>query len=307
MASSALAMTPQACHRERRRLPAAPWAHLERRRPAAMIVFERSAETKARERRAQLEALFLSSLPLIDDVVTQVVRQRRLSLAERQDFRAEVHLALIQNDYRILDRFQGTSSLRTYLVVVVKRLFIDHRRRLWGKWRPSSMAKQLGPAALALESLLHRDRRPAAEAIEIVCGTAAMSRDELAAIAARLPLRHSRRHSDDRALRNVTAGDSASPETLLEIETLRARLQEEMSLVLGGLGEEDHAILCLHFAEGLSIAAIARARALDQKGLYRRVQRVLRRAKRALRLRGIEWPAVREMIDSGRCHVSVGG
>jgi RNA polymerase sigma factor (sigma-70 family) len=270
-----------------------------------MIVFERSAPMPARERRAQLEALFLSSLPLIDDVVTHVVRQRRLSLAERQDFRAEVHLALIQNDYRVLDRFQGTSSLRTYLVVVVKRLFIDHRRRMWGKWRPSSVAKQLGPAALALESLLHRDRRPAAEAIEIVSGTAAVSRDELAAIMARLPLRLSRRHAEERALRNLPAGDAASPEAFLESETLRAQLQHEVSRILGGLGDEDRAILCLHFSEGLSIAAIARARALDQKGLYRRIQRVLKGAKRALRRRGIEWPAVRQMIAGGRCHLGL--
>src|SRR5262245_312075 len=118
MASSSLAMTPLPYPGERRMVPAAPWAQLERRRPAWMLLFERHAETRARDRRAQLEALFLASLPLIDDVVTHVVRQRRLSLAERQDFRAEVHLALIQNDYRILDRFQGTSSLRTYLVVV---------------------------------------------------------------------------------------------------------------------------------------------------------------------------------------------
>jgi RNA polymerase sigma factor for flagellar operon FliA len=267
--------------------PAAPW------------------ERSERERRAELEALFLASLPLVDAVVARVVRERRMSRAERQDFRSEVHLALIQNDYRVLDRFQGASSLQTYLAVVVKRLYIDHRRRQWGKWRPSAAARQLGPAALALESLLHRDRRPPSEAIQIVSGAAAMSHDELAALVARLPLRFSRRPADERGLRNVPAGDAACPDTSLENEALCARVQDELSRIVEGLSEEDRAVLCLHFSDGLSIAAIARARALDQKGLYRRVQRVLKRAERALRRRGVEWPAVRRMIDGGRCHIGL--
>src|SRR5205823_13826848 len=45
---------------------------------------------------------------------------------------------------------------------------------------------------------------------------------------------------------------------------------------------QDRLILRLRFAEGLSIAAIARRLELDQKDLYRRFRRLLRRLRTAL-------------------------
>src|SRR5207302_6805108 len=103
------------------------------------------------------EGLFLSSLPVIDEVVAHVCRRHRLSATEADDFAGEVRLRLIERDYEPLRRFEGRSSLRTYLTVVVHRYFLDYRNKLWGKWRPSMEAKRFGAAAILFERLQVRD------------------------------------------------------------------------------------------------------------------------------------------------------
>jgi len=44
----------------------------------------------------------------------------------------------------LLAKFEGRSSLRTFLTVVIQRLFLDHRISAWGKWRPSAEARRGG-------------------------------------------------------------------------------------------------------------------------------------------------------------------
>src|SRR5262249_3140353 len=114
----------------------------------------------------QGEALFLASLPVIDDITGQVCRRHRLNGAEADDFRSEVRLHFIERDYEVLRKFEGRSSLPTYVNVVIQRLLLDFRNRQWGKWRPSADAKRLGPNAILLERLVVRDGWTTAEALE---------------------------------------------------------------------------------------------------------------------------------------------
>src|SRR4030088_1334139 len=71
---------------------------------------------------ARGETLFVSQLPVIEAVIAHVSRRHRLAATEAQEFGSEVALRLMQNDHEVLRRFQGRSSLRTYLTVVVNRL-----------------------------------------------------------------------------------------------------------------------------------------------------------------------------------------
>jgi RNA polymerase sigma-70 factor, ECF subfamily len=61
-------------------------------------------------------------------LVTHVVnhaadcRALRLTSADREDCIADVFVALLDNDYAVLRRFQGRSSLATYLTVIARRV-----------------------------------------------------------------------------------------------------------------------------------------------------------------------------------------
>ena len=103
------------------------------------------------------EALYLSCLPVIDEVTGQLCRRHRLSSDESDDFRSEVRLHFSQRDFDPLRRFEGRSSLQTYLTVVISRLFLDYRNRLWGRWRPSTEAERLGASAIPIERLVLHD------------------------------------------------------------------------------------------------------------------------------------------------------
>lgn len=55
---------------------------------------------------------------------TAEVRGHRLSDEDREDLVAEVCVALINNDFDVLRRFRGDSSLATYLTVISRRIVV---------------------------------------------------------------------------------------------------------------------------------------------------------------------------------------
>jgi len=141
------------------------------------------------------EQLFLSELALIERVIAWVCARRCLRGADGEDFASTVKLRLIENDYEILGRFEGRSSLRTYLTAVVNRLYLDYQTQRFGKWRPSAEARRLGPVALRLEALLYRDGLTFEEARGVLQTDfqVAESREALHELSLKLPRRSSRR------------------------------------------------------------------------------------------------------------------
>src|SRR2546422_722024 len=161
------------------------------------------------------EQLFLSELTLIERVIAWVCVRRCLRGAEAEDFGSTVKLRLIENDYAILGRFEGRSSLKTYMTVVVHRLYLDYQTQRFGKWRPSAEARRLGPVALRLEALLYRDGLTFEEARGVLQTDfqVAESREALHELSLKLPRRISRRaaSSTEQEL-PATAGGHSSVE-----------------------------------------------------------------------------------------------
>src|SRR6266478_438191 len=141
------------------------------------------------------EQLFLSELALIERVVAWVCARRCLRGADGEDFSSTVKLRLIENDYEILGRFEGRSSLKTYLTAVVNRLYLDYQTQRFGKWRPSAEARRLGAVALRLEALLYRDGLTFEEARGVLQTDfqVAESREALHELSLKLPRRISHR------------------------------------------------------------------------------------------------------------------
>lgn len=63
---------------------------------------------------------------LVIHVVNHTARCRSimLSSADREDFTAEVLLAIVRDDFAVLRHFRGKSSLATYLTVVARRIVV---------------------------------------------------------------------------------------------------------------------------------------------------------------------------------------
>lgn len=246
------------------------------------------------------DRVFLDSLELIEAVIASICRRNRLAPAESDDFRSIARIKLIENDYEALRRFAGRSSLRTYLTVVLQRVFLDYRVRQWGKWRPSMEARRSGPVAIRLEQLMTRDGLTFDEAQEVLRTTHGVtaSRDELAAIAERLPARVNRRMAGEDAMAHVP-DVSPGPESVLargELRQTAERARAALERAVLALEPQDRLIVALRFEQGLGVVEIARALAMEAKPLYGRMEQILTQLRRALEREGVAALAA-ELLD----------
>lgn len=234
--------------------------------------------------------LYLEHLQLIDRISDALCRRNGVRDADAADFAADVRLKLLQDDYAVLRKYRGDSSIATFLTVVIGNLFRDHRIKLWGKWRPSAEARRRGEVAVLLETAVYRDGRTFEEAcvaLEQSPRTQA-DRTELRRVFAELPRRVRPRPADDADLDAVEAPEQADGE-LLEQER-RARFRAASAALHRALAElphEDCLIVRLHYLEGMPVADIARALHLQQKPLYPRIRRLLRDLSKRLEGEGI--------------------
>jgi RNA polymerase sigma factor (sigma-70 family) len=243
------------------------------------------------------ERLFLDNLALIDRIVTATCRRHRMTREETEDFASSLKIKLIADDYAVLRVYEGRCSLAGYLTAVVQRALMDHRNHLWGRWRPSAEAKRLGPVAVRLDTLLHRDGLTLEEAC---AKSAPEDREEMERLAARLPHRVRRRVAGEEELVEAVDPDRSPEDELLEREREGARSGIERALagVLAELGDEDRLLLQVRLQEGVSVVSLARALGQDVKQLYRRWETLLRRLRKSLEQCGYDAGQVSWALES---------
>lgn len=243
--------------------------------------------------------VLVEHLPRIEKIAAGVARRYGLTGADVDDFRQEVQVKLVEDDYRRIREFRGGSRLTTYLTTVIVRLAKDYCNHLWGKWRASAAAKRLGWEARLLERLLYREHFSFEEAAE------KMRRDfhvrtpveELAELAGRLPQRTSRRFEGEEALEHAATSDRVD-RRVTDAEKAKTAEQVETALqeALAELPAEDQVLLKLHFRRGWTLARVARFLKLDQKPLYRRRDRSLQQLREAMEQRGLDAQQVRRLL-----------
>jgi RNA polymerase sigma factor for flagellar operon FliA len=253
------------------------------------------------ERSGSAEDVFLSQLDVIERVISFVSSRHHLPGIDADDFSSHVKLKLIEDDYAVLRKFEGRSSLRTYLTVVVQRLFLDYRISAWGKWRPSAEAKRSGEVAILLERLMQREGYGFEEACELMETNyqVTLPRAEIEAIAARLPQRFRRRFESDAGLIDLPADQPSLEEVVAGHERVAtaARLEAVLNEAMGRLDPQDRLIFELQYRDGRSIADIARALRLDQKALYRRVDGCKEALLADLQAAGMDKAQVSEILQ----------
>jgi RNA polymerase sigma factor for flagellar operon FliA len=234
-------------------------------------------------------AFFLETLPLIEQTIRFICRRHHCRPDEAEDFGSLARLRLIEDDYAVLRKFGRRSSLRTYLVVVLGRVFLDYRRQRWGVWRPSAEARRLGPTAVRLDVLLYRDGLSLDEAVEVLRTNERVAAPpaELRELAARLPRRVHRRIEGDEALAKLSVPDAIEQRALRSEGEARARsLREALQAARAELPAEDALILRLRFQDDFTVARIAQTLGLQAKPLYRRIGRLLQDLRARLEARG---------------------
>lgn len=243
---------------------------------------------------------FVEILPLVEDTIRFICRRHHCRPDEAEEFASAARLRLIEDDYAVLRKFGHRSSLRTYLVIVLGRAFLDFRRQRWGVWRPSAEARRLGTTAVRLDVLLHRDGLTLDEAIEVLRTNerVAAAPAELRVLAARLPRRVGRRLESETVLASHTTPAEGELRVLSSERTERAlALRAALRAALEALRPEDALILRLRFQDDFTVARIAQTLCLEPKPLYRRIGRLLQELRLRLETAG---------FGSGDLHEALG-
>jgi RNA polymerase sigma factor (sigma-70 family) len=242
----------------------------------------------------EYEAFFLSNLTLIDQVVASVARRHHLSSADVEDFRSTVYVRLIQDDYATLRKFEGRSSLRTYLTSVIGRLLLDQRNSTWGKWRPSAVARRGGELAIQLEKLTLEgvSFEHACDMLESARGQA-IDRRALRDIFDRFPRRAGRYFVSEETIALHPTPHSA-PDAGLARDARRRAIETAclaLAIELRALAPADRQFLRLRYVERRTISGSAHQicdfDTAEVKGWYRRLQRLLATLRRGLERRGV--------------------
>ena len=236
---------------------------------------------------------------LVCRVIEGIARRHRLADDEFKSFRSYAYERLLDRELRMIRAYTGRAAPRTYLTVVLTNVYRDFRIRQVGKFRPSAAAQRLGPAAVLLDTLIHRDGQSREEAIRQVLhrDDVELAEAELRRIVQFLPSRTRRTQLRLDDVPTPTSGDD--PRRIHERDERAERMsdcREALREAMSTLPVEDQEILHLHVWEGKTLAAVSRELQLKQKPLYRRVKGAYRRLRAHLEARGFRGEDVTDLL-----------
>lgn len=248
------------------------------------------------------ESLFLEHLGWINRAAEKTCNQHGVWGPEAEDFAASIRLKLMEDDYAIIRNHRGESSLKTYLAVVLQRKFLDHWRENRGRWRPSAVARRLGPPAPELEALVYRDGYRLDQAGELLRTSrrTTLSDRELGQLLKELPEREPRhREVSTDEVPETAAADNRADDGVTGAETtvLHDRVTGALNRALAKLEPEDRMIVRMNLVEGHSLADVARALGVEQKPLYRRIPRLRKILRDAMEAEGVRGEHVQGLME----------
>ena len=100
---------------------------IPRSTPVALSDFDRNLLDRCLQQQPRSWENFVDRfLGLVIHVINHTAQSRaiRLMSEDREDMAAEIFLTLVQDDFAVLRRFKGQSSLATYLTVVARRVAV---------------------------------------------------------------------------------------------------------------------------------------------------------------------------------------
>lgn len=238
------------------------------------------------------ESIYLSHLPTIERIAAFVTRRGHLGPDETAEFVQLVRAHLFEDDYAIIRRFPGRSSFATYLTTVILRLFAQWRVEQWGKWRPSAEAKRMGDLAVTLERLINRDGFTFDEAAKTLTSRPDLhcTVEQLESLYLRLSARNPRPgsvSSDEVPIEPAPEMDAADLDSTARRRDRMSKIGQILDDVISRFDPEDQMIMRLRFWDAKKVPEIARIVGIDQKKIYKRLDRLFAVVRRALEQQSI--------------------
>jgi hypothetical protein len=182
-------------------------------------------------------------------------------------------------------------------------MWLDYRIAQWGKWRPSAQSRRAGNAGIMLERLTIRDGLTFEEACAVLEATheGEVDRGALRDLYERLRPRTRPRFVEESELDHLMSPGGSAEDLLIRLENRAAvaKAGRQLTAIMAMLSADDRTLIHLRFKQGLTVSDIARVRGMDQKWLYRRIDRVLRTLRQLLESRNISGAEVLAALGHG--------
>jgi RNA polymerase sigma factor (sigma-70 family) len=245
------------------------------------------------------EEVFLTNLWLIDKAIGYFCDRNRVGRDEEEEFGSYVKFKLVESNYGIIRKFEGRSTFSTYMTTVVQRMFFQYRVQMWGKWRPSAQARRLGEKGITLERLLTREGYTYSEAVAVLTTgrPPLFTVEEIEAMYVRLPVRQPRPVLVA-AMDLKDGGPSIEPELFSGERAVIARhTAATIDAAIATMAPEDQVILRMRFWNARTIPEIGRSLKIDDRKLYRRINKLLAQLKFTLENAGVNGHDACELLD----------
>lgn len=247
--------------------------------------------------------VFLEHLGWIDKMAVLASRKHGRLDADAEDFASWAKMQLMEDDYAVFRSFRGEADWKTFIATVMVRLSIAYSRKVQGRWRPSAAALRMGTPAKELEQLVRRDGYTVPQAGQKL-RTAGVTRQtdlELArlleSVGPRAPLRP-QEVAEDSLLDGTESADRADERVeAAETQTERSALKAALLRGMDAMTYEERMIVWMHYGEGHTLAHVARALNIDQKPLYRRIDKLRNLLRGHLEREGVSSLHVRALLD----------
>lgn len=257
------------------------------------------SQTKERSR-MDAEQLLVAHFDFVKTTTASICRRYSIFGDDAADVLGDVELRLVRDDYAALKQCRNWNNPKPFLRVLISRVALDWMVSQWGKWRPTALARRLGPAAVLLERLILRDGMSRDEAILIALNADELteSREELMDFLAALPLAprsHTVRLDDQVDVPGVKSagGSAATDESLSRLRQILDAMQDEVQR----LGAQDKIIIKMKYFDGFKGRQIAETVRETEQWVFRCIYKVMKTIRTRLEARGIEWSEVRELFD----------
>lgn len=232
--------------------------------------------------------LYSAHAETIESALAHACRVHRLVPDVADEFCSWARVKLLDNDQAILRKFQHRSAIRTFLITVVQRLYLDWRNAEWGKWRPTADARRFGDVGIELERLVLRDQLTYDEAVQTLVSRDVATRERCDTVWAQLPRRPRRKRADEAEVDVLASPLRASDALEAEAsDALALDVNHALTRALATLPPADRVILQMRYWSGQTVARIATLTGENPKALYRRFERLAAELRRQLEADGV--------------------
>lgn len=239
---------------------------------------------------------------LIESCIKVISYNKGLKEEEVEEFKSEVMLKLCENDYKILREYKGKSSFKTYIIVVISRIYIDLLRKKIGRWRASKVAEVYGETGRLIEELIYKKGYSISEACKVLSYNYGIkiSEEEIEEITKNIYPKENINKVDFKEIKDSIKSADLYPDKEMEVEEREAKryaIERIIKEEIEKLSDIDKLIIKLKFESNISTNRISKALGISNFLLKKKIKEIMELLKESVIKRGYDEETIKDLLN----------